>query len=218
MRSNCASCSTVNRYRSSGVLTKPTSTNCSINLSPKPSIFTALREAKCIRLCLSCAGQIKPPVQRATASPASRTIGEAHSGHCVGMMKTRASSGRFSMILMTTSGITSPARRTTTVSPMRTSLRATSSALCNVALVTTTPPTSTGSSRATGVIAPVRPTCTVMSCTTVVISCAGNLWAIAQRGERDTKPSASCCALSLTLYTTPSMSNGSSLRRAPVCA
>ena len=158
MRSNCANCATLKRYKSSGVFTSPTSTSCSINLSPSPSIFTALRDTKCIRLCFNCAGQINPPVQRATASPSSRTIGEAHSGHCVGITNTRASSGRFSMMLITTSGITSPARRTTTVSPMRTSLRATSSALCSVALVTTTPPTSTGASRATGVIAPVRPT------------------------------------------------------------
>ena len=60
----------------------------------------------------------------------------------------------------TTSGITSPARRTITVSPTRTSRRATWSALCSVALVTVTPATCTGASRATGVIAPVRPTCT----------------------------------------------------------
>ena len=43
---------------------------------------------------------------------------------------------------------------------MRISLRRTSSSLCSVAFVTVAPPTNTGSSRATGVIAPVRPTCT----------------------------------------------------------
>ncbi len=58
----------------------------------------------------------------------------------------------------TTSGMTSPARRTITVSPTRTSLRSTSSSLCRVALVTVTPPTNTGASRATGVSLPVRPT------------------------------------------------------------
>ena len=192
MRSNPANCAVLRRYKSSGVLIKPTSTICSISLSPRPSMLTALREAKCIRLCLSCAGQIIPPVQRATASPSSRSIGEPHSGQTFGITNTRASAGRFSNTLITTSGMTSPARRTMTVSPMRTSLRATSSALCNVALVTTTPPTSTGASRATGVIAPVRPTCTSISNTVVLISCAGNLCAIAQRGERDTKPRISC--------------------------
>ena len=55
-------------------------------------------------------------------------------------------------------GMTSPARCTITVSPMRISLRAISSSLCSVALETTTPPTVTGFSRATGVSAPVRPT------------------------------------------------------------
>ena len=57
----------------------------------------------------------------------------------------------------TTSGITSPARRTTTVSPMRMSLRAISSGLCSVAWRTITPPTCTGSSTANGVMTPVRP-------------------------------------------------------------
>ena len=42
--------------------------------------------------------------------------------------------------------MTSPARWTITVSPMRTSLRAISSSLCSVAFCTTTPPTVTGSS------------------------------------------------------------------------
>ena len=60
----------------------------------------------------------------------------------------------------TTSGITSPARRTTTVSPMSTPLRSTSSALCSVAIEIVTPPTRTGSSTAKGVTAPVRPTLT----------------------------------------------------------
>jgi hypothetical protein len=74
----------------------------------------------------------------------------------------RLSSGRASITTATTSGMTSPARRTITVSPTRASRRATWSALCSVALVTTTPATLTGASRATGVIAPVRPTCTSM--------------------------------------------------------
>ena len=47
---------------------------------------------------------------------------------------------------------------TTTVSPIMNPLRATSSMLCSVALLTVTPPTNTGSSFAAGVSAPVRPT------------------------------------------------------------
>ena len=62
----------------------------------------------------------------------------------------------------TTSGMTSPARRTTTVSPISTPLRLTSSSLCSVAVLTVTPPTCTGSSEANGVTRPVRPTLTKM--------------------------------------------------------
>jgi hypothetical protein len=75
-----------------------------------------------------------------------------------------------------------------------------------VALVTVTPPTKTGLSRATGVIAPVRPTWTSMPSTSVSASSAGNLWAMAKRGARETKPSCAWAARRLTLYTTPSMS------------
>jgi hypothetical protein len=88
----------------------------------------------------------------------------------------------------TTSGITSPARRITTVSPMRMSLRAISSGLCSVAWRTTTPPTCTGSSTANGVITPVRPMLGRMSLRTVVFSSGGNLYAIAHRGALDVLP------------------------------
>src|SRR5215468_10652132 len=84
------------------------------------------------------------------------------------------------------------AQRMVTVSPRRTSLRTISSALWRVALVTTTPPTVTGSSLATGVRAPVRPTWISIARTIVVASSAGNLWASAQRGLRDTNPNRSC--------------------------
>ena len=141
---------------------------------------------------------------------------ESHSGQVIGIVNKRASCGRFSSTTETTSGITSPARRTMTVSPIRISLRRNSSSLCKVALVTVTPPTNTALSRATGVMAPVRPTCTVMSSITVLASSAGYLWAIAQRGARDTKPSSFCCAKLLTLYTTPSISNGRLVRLAPI--
>ena len=64
-------------------------------------------------------------------------------------------------------GITSPARWTTTVSPMRMSLRRISSSW-SVARLTITPPMLTGSSMASGVKAPVRPTLTTMSLMRVV--------------------------------------------------
>ena len=63
----------------------------------------------------------------------------------------------------TTSGITSPALRTMTVSPGRTSFGRTWSSLCSVASPTVEPPTNTGSSIANGVAFPVRPIDTMMS-------------------------------------------------------
>ena len=75
----------------------------------------------------------------------------------------------------TTSGITSPALRTMTVSPGRTSLRATWSSLWRVASDTVEPPTNTGSSTANGVALPVRPMDTAMSLSRVVRSSGGNL-------------------------------------------
>ena len=102
--------------------------------------------------------------------------------------------GRLATTGPTTSGMTSPARRTTTVSPGRTSLRSTSSSLCSVAMPTLAPPTNTGSSTANGVARPVRPMLTMMSRRIVVFSSGGNLYAIAQRGARDVKPISSRCA------------------------
>src|SRR5712692_9988093 len=58
--------------------------------------------------------------------------------------------------------MTSPARSMSTVSPTRTSLRWTSSSLCRLTLLTVTPDSSTGSSSAAGVSAPVLPTLRVM--------------------------------------------------------
>ena len=181
----------------------------------------ARRLAKCSSACLRCAGQNSPPLQRATASSSPRTTCEPHTGQ-VGNLSSSTKRGgsplRRSSTGATTSGITSPARRTITQSPMRTSLRSISSWLCSVALVTVTPPTKTGSRRATGVSAPVRPTCTSMSRSSVTASCAGYLCATAQRGSRVTKPSCCCSARELTLYTTPSMSKGSVSRSAPMRA
>ncbi len=64
----------------------------------------------------------------------------------------------------------------------------------------------TGSSTATGVIAPVRPTLTRISRTRVLFSSGGYLKAIAQRGLRAVLPRRSCRARSFTLITIPSIS------------
>ena len=106
----------------------------------------------------------------------------------------------------TTSGITSPAFRTTTVSPGRTSLSCTCSRLCNVAIPTVLPESTTGSSTANGVARPVRPIETEMSFKIVLRSSGANLTAIAQRGAREVKPSCSRCARSSSFTTTPSIS------------
>ena len=141
----------------------------------------ARRDAKWRKACLRCAGQTRPPVQRATASPGGSSMCEPHSGQTSGQRISgckglpTASAGRRSGSAETTSGMTSPARRTITVSPTRMSLRAISIKLCSVALVTVTPPTNTGSKRATGVTAPVRPICTSMASTLDNASSAGNL-------------------------------------------
>ena len=74
-----------------------------------------------------------------------------------------------------TCGITSPARSINTVSPICKPNRPISSMLCKVDRLTVTPPTCTGSSIATGVSVPMRPTCTTMSFTTVCSCRAGYL-------------------------------------------
>ena len=96
--------------------------------------------------------------QRCITSPSGLTISASQSGQRSGIRngfvprRMRAGAGP------TTCGITSPARWTITVSPSRISLRLMSSSLCSVARETVTPPTSTGSSIAHGLSAPVRPT------------------------------------------------------------
>ena len=144
----------------------------------------ALRDTKCFSRSTRCAGQISPPVQRLTASTLpvigliSRTAWLPQAGQTSGKTNRFAPLGRFSSTDPRICGMTSPARCTITVSPMRTSLRAISSSLCSVAFCTTTPPTVTGSSLATGVSAPVRPTWISMSRRMVVAFSAGNLWAM----------------------------------------
>ena len=102
--------------------------------------------------------------------------------------------------------MTSPALRTTTVSPMRTSRRATSSWLWSVAICTVEPPTNTGSSTANGVARPVRPMLTMMFASFVVFSSGGNLYAIAHRGARLVLPISARWASESTFTTAPSIS------------
>jgi hypothetical protein len=144
--------------------------------------------------------------QRVSASPSGRTKSLPHPGQTFGNTHGCDPFGRIEITGPTTSGITSPALRTITVSPGRTSLAITWSSLCNVATPTVEPPTNTGSSTANGVARPVRPIETWMSRSKVVRSSGGNLYAIAQRGARDVVPNRARCATSSTLTTTPSIS------------
>jgi hypothetical protein len=65
-------------------------------------------------------------------------------GHSVGITNSRSLPVRASTTGPSTSGITSPALRITTRSPMSTPLRLTSLALCRVAISTVEPATFTG--------------------------------------------------------------------------
>ena len=145
-------------------------------------------------------------VQKVSLSPSSRTSGPPQTGQTVGNFHLRRPFLRSPSTGPTTSGITSPALRTVTVSPGRTSLAATWSWLWRVDRPTVEPPTKTGSSRANGVAFPVRPMDTMMSLSRVVRSSGGNLKAMAQRGALAVEPSSSRRARSSTFTTTPSIS------------
>ena len=75
-----------------------------------------------------------------------------------------------------------------------------SSSLCNDAFETTTPPTVTGWTFATGVIAPVLPTWITISLIFVTAFSAENLYAIAHLGELEVLPSLFCRDKSFNLY------------------
>ena len=91
------------------------------------------------------------------------------------MTNARSVPSRSSTTGPTISGMTSPALRSTTVSPMSTPLRRTSSALCSVAFSTVEPLTTTGVITPYGVTRPVRPTFTRMSSSLVLTSSGGYL-------------------------------------------
>ena len=81
-------------------------------------------------------------------------------------------------------GITSPDLSISTLSPNLISFLSISSWLCNVTLDTVTPETKTGLTLATGVSAPVLPTCIIISFMILVACWALNFPAIAHLGER----------------------------------
>jgi hypothetical protein len=99
-----------------------------------------------------------------------------HDGHSAGGTISRSAPVRLdSSSTPATNGMTSPARRTSTVSPMRMPRARMTSWLASVARITVVPPTNTGSSTATGATLPVFPTSQTTSASTVVFSSAANL-------------------------------------------
>ena len=78
-------------------------------------------------------------------------------------------------MLLTTSGMMSPAFLTTTLSPIRISLSCMRSSLCKDALETVVPATLTGSRIAVGVTTPVLPMLNSISNSFETTSSAGNL-------------------------------------------
>ena len=152
-----------------------------------------------------CAGQ-STLVHSVTLSPGRRTRSVPQRGHDLGNVHSGRPGGRSDSTGLTTSGMTSPALRTTTTSPGRTSLARTWSSLWRVASCTVEPLTTTGSSLANGVAFPARPIDTMMSSSLVVRSSGGNLKAMAHRGALAVAPSSSRMARSSTFTTTPSIS------------
>jgi hypothetical protein len=169
-----------------------------------------------VSLSLSWDGHVRVLGHRMSASP-SRDGARAvpHAGHSDGMTNSRSLPSRRATTGPTISGITSPALRSTTMSPISTPLRLTSCWLCSVACSTVEPETLTGSMTPYGVTRPVRPTLTRMSSSRVLTSSGGYFQAIAHRGARDVEPRRFCKPTSSTLMTTPSISWTTSCRCSP---
>ena len=91
--------------------------------SPRPSMSMAPRDAKCSMRASALAGQLGVHAERVALALEARPAAAVHDGHTLSGTSTAASpSGRTASTGPTTSGITSPALRTMTVSPGRTSL------------------------------------------------------------------------------------------------
>ena len=129
-----------------------------------PSMFITPREAKCRIDSFNRAGQLVL-MQRLAASASSRTILPPHTGHALGMrngvpvgpLRVHPHHFRDHVAAALDHHVVADLQPQPPIS----------SSLCSVARETVTPPTSTGFRCATGVSAPVRPTCTSMSSTAV---------------------------------------------------
>ena len=135
-----------------------------------------------------------------------RDVAAPQAGHLPGGATARRRAAGALRRTAMISGITSPARRSSTVSPSASPFSLMKPRLCRVARRTVTPPSATGSSSATGVSAPVRLTWNSTPRNWVRAVGAGNLCAAMPCGARASRPSARSRSRSLTLYTTPSIS------------
>ena len=139
----------------------------------------APRWTKCLTCWKTCPGQ---PVRfgQIVQTPSGLIVGVPQIGHFLGgFARRRRLPLRRWISGATTWGMTSPARVITTSSPTRTSLRARSSSLWSVAVLTVTPLRCVGSSIAKGTRWPVRPTFQTISLSVVVAVIGGNFQAIA---------------------------------------
>ena len=193
---------------SEGNFTRFAETSFSTTAPPKPSMSIQSREAKCSSARFILSGQ-KKLGQRQTAWPWSRTSFVLHTGQYSGNLKgCEFAPRKFLSTTSITAGIISPAFSIKTLSPSRMSFLASSSALCSVALETVLPERNTLSSSATGVIAPVLPTCKVIFFKVVIALWLLYFHAVAQRGDFAVKPAFCHKEQSLSFITAPSVSNG----------
>ena len=150
----------------------------------------ACLDTKCFNLSTCWKGHLDPPLHFIATSPDALSIGSfSGQGQVEGKEKTVLLDDLFSGIEETICGMTSPALCTRTWSPSLISFLLISSSLCNVALDTNTPPILIGSSSATGVKIPVRPTWIVIFFNLVCAFSEGNFLAIAHLGAFATEPS-----------------------------
>ena len=177
--------------------------------SPSPSMFIAPRDAKCSRPRCSLAGH-DVFSQRHTASPSARCSVLPQRGHVVGIshgcaVRRPPAQHRTDDARNHVAGLLDrpPSRlRGCPCGRCRRRCAASPSRWCE-------PARNTGSSTANGVTAPVRPTFTSILLSSVVFCSAGNLNAIAQRGNLLVAPERPALRDASTLMTTPSVSKSS---------
>ena len=215
-RSACLSLSSVRSKTSPSLAITPAVSRAYAASEPSPSMSNEPRPATWKTRSSTCDRQNSWLGQRRSLSPSfSCTSVVPQAGHVVGIFHFLRPFGRRPSTGPTISGITSPALRSTTVSPGRTSLRATSWALCSVARSTVEPATRVGSITPNGVTRPVRPVLTSIEISLALTSSGGYLNAIAQRGARDVDPSRRWRLTASTLTTTPSISCSTECRCSP---